>query len=271
LQKHNITQSNIRMQDTAGGSYELLTTVYTLPEQEEAAGTIVFLHDSLGCIALWRDFPEQLALAAGYHAFIYDRRGYGGSSSFAEKQREKDYMEQEAEVLMELLEHCGIKDPVLFGHSDGGTIALLAAAKYPGQIKAVITEGAHVFVEGITIDGIEQVMEQFEHSDLPLRLARYHGDKTQAVFDAWTKTWLADFYRDWNIEHFLPQITCPVYVVQGEADEFGTIRQVQSITGKVSGPADHFLIPNAGHSPHKQAAYFLIQKIVLFLEQQHLI
>lgn len=265
-----MTQSNIRMKDTAGGSYELHTTAFTLPEQEAAAGTMVFLHDSLGCIALWRDFPEQLALAAGYHAFLYDRRGYGGSSPFAEGQRGKDYMEQEAEVLMELLELCSIKDPVLFGHSDGGTIALLAAAKYPGKVKAVITEGAHVFVEAITLDGIEQVVEQFEYSDLPIRLVRYHGDKTQAIFDAWTKTWLADFYRDWNIEHYLPHITCPVYVIQGEADEFGSIRQVQSITRKVSGPAEHFLIPNAGHSPHKQSAYFLIQKIVLFFEQYQL-
>lgn len=271
MQPFIIRHNRVPMKDPGGVTYELDTTTYTLPGDIQAAGTMVFLHDSLGCTALWRDFPAQLALAAGYHAFIYDRRGYGSSSAFAAATRGKDYMEQEADLLMELLSCCGIKDPVLFGHSDGGTIALLAAAKYPGQIKAVITEGAHVFVEDITIDGIEQVMEQFEHSDLPLRLARYHGDKTQAVFDAWTKTWLADFYRDWNIEHFLPQITCPVYVVQGEADEFGSIRQVQSITGKVSGNTDHFLIPNAGHSPHKQTAYFLIQKIVLFLEQQHLI
>ncbi len=124
-------------------------------------------------------------------------------------------MEKEADVLADLLERCAIKAPILFGHSDGGTIALLAAAKYPASFKAVITEGAHVFVEDITIDGIERAEEQFAVTDLPGRLARYHGDKTQAVFEAWTRTWLADFYRDWNIEHCLPQISCPVFVIQG--------------------------------------------------------
>lgn len=259
------------MPDASGAAYEILVQTYTLPEGTEATGTMVFLHDSLGCIGLWRDFPEQLAMAAGYNAFVYDRRGYGGSSPFAAEPRQKDYMETEAHLLMELLDRCAVKNPILFGHSDGGTIALLAAAKYPDKIKAVITEGAHVFVEDITISGIEQVEEQFAFTDLPTRLARYHGDKTQAVFEAWSKTWLADFYRDWNIAHFLPQIVCPVYAIQGEADEFGSVLQVQSITGKVSGPSDRFMIPNAGHSPHKQSAYFLIQKVILFLEEHHLI
>lgn len=259
------------MRDSEGLAYELDTTTYTLPHTIATAGTLVFLHDSLGCTALWRDFPQELARAAGYNAFIYDRRGYGTSSPFSGKVRDKDYMEQEADVLATLLDACSIENPVLFGHSDGGTIALLAAAKYPTKIKAVLTEGAHVFVEDITLDGIEQVLEQFEHTDLPARLARYHGDKTQAVFDAWTQTWLADFYRDWNIENFLPQILCPVYVIQGEADEFGSIRQVQSITGKVSGPAASYMIPNAGHSPHKQGGLFMIQQILFFMEANKLL
>lgn len=257
------------LRDTAGIDYELETLTYTLTEGI-AAGTMVFLHDSLGCIQLWRDFPLQLARAASYNVFLYDRRGYGASSPFSGKPRTSDYMEQEAEVLITLLEQQGISNPVLFGHSDGGTIALLAAAKYPDRIKAILTEGAHVFVEEITLDGISHVAEQFAHTDLPQRLARYHGDKTQAVFDAWTKTWLADFYRDWNIEHFLPRISCPVYVIQGTADEFGSIDQVQSITGKVSGPAAAYMVPNAGHSPHKQSSLFLVQQVLLFLQEQGL-
>ncbi len=267
-QQYTFTAARTRLQDTEGHYYELETLTGALPEDHKPAGTMVFLHDSLGCIQLWRDFPAELARATGYDIFIYDRRGYGASDPFSGKARTKDYMEQEADVLMPLLEHHQIKDPILFGHSDGGTIALLAAAKYPDQVRAVITEGAHVFVEEITLDGIMQVTDQFAHTDLPQRLARYHGDKTTAVFEAWSKTWLAGFYRDWNIEHFLPLIICPLYVIQGTADEFGSIAQVQSITGKVSGPAASYMVPNAGHSPHKQSSVFLVQQVLLFLRDQ---
>lgn len=271
MQKHTIALHTLTLPDPSGATYNLQVKTYTLPETGQDPGTIVFLHDSLGCIALWRDFPEELAMAAGMNALVYDRRGYGASSPFDGTPRGKDYLEKESDVLLQLLEHYAITNPILFGHSDGGTIALLAAAKFPGKIKALVTEGAHVFVEDLTLDGIEQVAAQFGTTDLPARLARYHGDKTQAVFDAWAGTWLADSYRDWNIEHFLPRIICPAYVIQGEADEFGSILQVQSITSKVSAPSESYLIPNAGHSPHKQSAYFLIRKILLFFGQHHLI
>jgi len=235
---------------------------------EEATDTnIVFLHDSLGCIKLWRDFPVKLARSARTHALIYDRLGYGKSSPFAEDERPVNYLEAEVDILMEVLDKCEINNPILYGHSDGGTIALLAAAMYPESIKAVITEGAHVFVEEETLEGILQAKEKYRTTNLKERLEKYHGDKTQAMFDAWTETWLSPEYRDWNIEHFLPQITCPVLAIQGIEDEYGTLAQVQSIVNQVSGPAETYMVVNAGHSPHKQSEIWVINQCCDFLRR----
>lgn len=241
----------------------------TYETRENSKGTIVFLHDSLGSVSLWRQFPSMLGAAINHDVLLFDRRGYGLASPFPEGyQRQTDYMETEAELLIELLETCAVHHPILFGHSDGGTIALLAAAKYPQQIKAVITEGAHVFVEDLTLDGIERAQEQFSSTSLKERLEKYHGDKTQSMFEAWTGTWLSAAYRDWNIEHFLPQIVCPVLVIQGAEDEYGTLAQVDAIVGQVSGPAERCIVVNAGHSPHKQSELWLIERCYTFLEQQ---
>lgn len=216
--------------------------------------TIVFLHDSLGCIALWRDFPQRLGEATRCNVLVYDRRGYGQSNPFADEEREINYLEAEANVLTALLEALEIKEAILFGHSDGGSIALITAGKYPQQIRAMIVEGAHIFVEDVTLAGIRQAVETYQTADLKSRLTKYHGDKTERVFRAWTKTWLREDFRSWNIEHFLPAIQCPVLVMQGEKDEYGTLRQVEGITSQVSGPAWQFVVPEAGHTPHKEAA-----------------
>lgn len=240
-----------------------ISTIYKTVNRE--APTIVFLHDSLGCNELWRSFPDKLTQNTGTNLFMYDRRGYGQSSPFGNEPRKTGYMETEADLLMVVLEQCNIINPILFGHSDGGTIALLAAAKYPGGIKAVITEGAHVFVEDITLDGIETAQEHYASTDLKSRLAKYHGDKTQALFDAWTQTWLSPEYRSWNIEHFLPQIICPVMVIQGVEDEFGSERQVQAIATQVSGPSEIFMVTNARHTPHRQCEDWLVEKCCAFM------
>ncbi|RTQ49642.1 alpha/beta hydrolase [Hymenobacter gummosus] len=215
--------------------------------------TLVFLHDSLGCIRLWRDFPARLARATGCPVLVYDRRGYGQSDAFSAAPRTPGYLEAEAPVLRQLLSRCGIHRAILFGHSDGGSIALVAAAQYPGQIAAVVTEGAHVFVEDLTLAGIRAAQEQYRSTNLPERLARYHGPKTEAVFRAWADTWLAPGFRRWNIEGYLPRIQCPVLVLQGENDEYGTTAQVEAIASQVGGPARSVLLPGAAHSPHKEA------------------
>lgn len=229
--------------------------------------TIIFLHDSLGCIATWRDFPDALGEATGCNVLVYDRQGYGQSAPFAKAERTKDYLEEEADVLHEIINACGIAQALLFGHSDGGSIALIAAAKYPDKIKAVVTEGAHIFVEDVTLQGIRAAVETYRTTNLGQRLEKYHGDKTDAVFWAWAKTWLTDEYRSWNIEQFLPRITCPVLVIQGEQDEFGSMAQVDGIVHATSGTAEKLMIPRTGHSPHKEAREIVLERSVAFLRQ----
>ncbi|UYZ57863.1 alpha/beta fold hydrolase [Hymenobacter latericus] len=240
-----------------------------LPASPAAAPrpTLVFLHDSLGCIRLWRDFPARLAAATGCPALVYDRRGYGQSSAFADEARTNRYLEQEAPVLRQVLDACQLEQAILFGHSDGGSIALLAAALHPERVVGVITEGAHVFVEDLTLAGIRAAQQQYRSTNLPERLARYHGSKTDAVFRAWAGTWLAPAFRSWNIESYLPRVQCPLLVLQGEADEYGTAAQVQAIARQAGGPARSVLLPGAAHTPHKEAPTETLQLATDFVRQ----
>lgn len=228
--------------------------------------TLVFLHDSLGAITTWRDFPEQLGQAAGCDVLIYDRQGYGRSDHFGSERREADYMHKEARVLDELLGREGIGEAILFGHSDGGTIALLAAAMFPERIAAVITEGAHVFVEDITLAGIRAAERQYTTTDLPERLKKHHGDRTDALFHAWTRTWQAPFFRDWNITAQISAVRCPVLVLQGVDDGFGTEAQVDAIVKAVGETlARKYMVPGAAHTPHKEAPAITRELVVAFL------
>ena len=215
--------------------------------------TLVFLHDSLGCIELWRDLPNRLSEATQCNLLVYDRLGYGKSAPMPTYERPTNYKELEVNVLNDLLTTLKIDNAVLFGHSDGGTIALLTASKYPERIKAVICEAGHIFVEDITLKGIYEAMEAYKTTNLPERLAKYHGDKVETIFKAWAETWTHSDYRDWNIEHFLPNIVCPILFIQGEADEYGTLAQVEKTIAQVSGNAEKIIIPNIGHTPHKEA------------------
>ena len=214
--------------------------------------TIVFLHDSLGCIELWRDFPQKLATATECNLLIYDRLGYGKSAPLQTHVRPVNYLEQEADILYELLNTTGTQQAILFGHSDGGTIALLAASKYPKKIKAIISEAAHIFVEDITLKGISEAKKAYEQTDLPDRLKKYHADKVETLFKAWVETWTRADYRDWNVEHFLSGVVCPLLFIQGEADEYGTLNQVNKSIEQISGFAESYIISNAGHTPHKE-------------------
>jgi pimeloyl-ACP methyl ester carboxylesterase len=217
------------------------------------AHTLVFLHDSLGCITTWRDFPKELSNALGLDAVVYDRQGYGRSQPLGPEPRGLDYMHREADVLAMLLEELGIERAILFGHSDGGTIALLAAARHPQRIAAVITEGAHVFVEEVTLQGIELARRLYATTDLPARLQRHHGERTDALVQAWIGTWKAPFFRDWDITRDIAAVRCPVLVLQGLVDEYGTVAQVEAIAAAVGGPVRTQLIPGAAHTPHKEA------------------
>lgn len=215
--------------------------------------TLVFLHEGLGSIAQWRDFPAALCAATEQPGLIYDRWGFGGSDRL-ELPRPTDYLEIEAtRFLPEVLAACEVERPILIGHSDGGTIALLYAAAFPDRVAACITEAAHVFVEQVTLAGIRQAVEAWRTTGLPRRLERYHGAKAEAAFRGWAETWLSEDFRDWNIVAKLATLSCPLLVMQGADDEYGTADQVTAIAEAVSGPVQTFLLPDCGHTPHHQA------------------
>lgn len=218
----------------------------------------------MGCVELWRDFPERLAAVTQCNYLVYDRLGYGKSGPFKNPTRDKQYLEAEAAILHQLLVEHNLEKVILFGHSDGGSIALLTAALFPERIQALITEGAHVFVEEVTLEGIRAAQKAYTTTDLPQRLAKYHGANTDALVKAWTETWLSPAFRDWNLTAFLPQITCPALIIQGEDDEFGTPAQVEAIVAGCAGPTQAWMIPGVQHNPHKEVPEEVIKKIVVF-------
>jgi pimeloyl-ACP methyl ester carboxylesterase len=234
-------------------------------EREDLRPHLIFLHEGLGCITLWRDFPETLCRSTGCPGFVYDRKGYGTSKPF-EDDWPADYLHKEAlQYLPALLRAAGITETVLIGHSDGGSIALIAASTGDQSITGVITEAAHIFVEEVTLSGIRKAVKDFETGGLKEKLARYHKGHTEAVFYRWAKRWLAAEFSDWNIEKCLQGITCPVLALQGEEDEYGTPAQIEGIADLVSGPVDAVLIPECGHIPHLQARKRVLQEMTQFI------
>ena len=216
------------------------------------APTIVFLHEGLGSARMWRDFPERLAAESGCSALVYSRAGHGGSSPAAGP-RSVRYLHDEAlEVLPAVLARFGLEKVVLFGHSDGASMANLSAGTNPGSVRAIVLEAPHVFVEPVTVEGVRKVAGEYETSRLKERLGRHHGANAEPLFRAWAGIWLAPEFRAWNIEEHLPAILCPVLVVQGEDDPYGTLRQVEAIIGKVRGPASTLVLSDCGHSPHAE-------------------
>jgi pimeloyl-ACP methyl ester carboxylesterase len=232
---------------------------------DEGAPTLVFLHDSLGCTQLWRQFPAQLAARANYNLLIYDRIGYGKSDAMATWVRPNHYMSVEAEKLIKLLDQYAVSRPILFGHSDGGTIALLAAAQAPERFTTLIVEAAHIFVEPVTIAGIIAAERSYQTSNLPERLQKYHSDKVDFLFKAWTKTWTSSTFQDWNIEKELESITCPLLFIQGTKDEYGSLQQVTKTLTSVKGRQYKAILEGVGHTPHKEVPEEVIVLSLAFL------
>lgn len=228
---------------------------------------LIFLHDSLGCIELWRHFPEKLGALTGCNVIIYDRQGYGKSCGFSYAKRECDYLEIEADILIELMQLWKISDAFLYGHSDGGTIALITAAKYPEKIKGIITEGAHILVEEISLKGIRDAVKLYENGNLKEKLKKYHGDKTDAMFRAWTDTWTSPEFRDWSCEKILPGIKCPALIIQGENDEFGTFKQVEGIVNLSGGNCQKLIVHGARHTPHKEKSDVVLKHSAEFIRR----
>jgi len=214
-----------------------------------ASPTLVFLHEGLGSIRQWRDFPQKVVRATGYRALVYDRYGYGKSEVLGEARVGVEFMHDGAlNELPELLENLNIDDPVLIGHSDGASIALIHAGTY--RVRGVAVMAPHVFIEDICVDSIQKATNQFQTSDLAERLGKYHRN-ARKTFHLWADAWLDPEFKKWNIEEYLPRIKCPVLAIQGEDDEYGTMAQLDAIAAQVGGPCELLKLPGCGHSPHK--------------------
>lgn len=228
--------------------------------------TLVFLHEGLGSIGQWRDFPARIASATSLPALVYARYGYGRSDVLHEPLG-VDFMHREAlESLPELFATLGITNRILIGHSDGASIALIyAGAGY--RVHALVAMAPHVFVEDISIAGIAAAKLAFETGDLARKLARHHRDAAK-TFYGWNDVWLAPEFRGWNIERFLPAIQCPLLALQGFDDPYGTMAQVDTIARQVRGPVEVLKLEQCGHSPHKDQPESVVKAIVEFVERQ---
>ncbi|MFQ5938267.1 MAG: alpha/beta fold hydrolase, partial [Acidiferrobacterales bacterium] len=228
--------------------------------------TLVFLHEGLGCLGMWGNFPARVASDTNCGALVYSRSGYGDSTPL-ERPRTPRYLHQEAlHVLPEVLHTMGIERSVLIGHSDGASIALIYAGGTPAPATcALVLEAPHVFVEDITIEGVREAGGLYRSTDLSQKLARYHGDQTNAVFWSWYDTWLSAEFRDWNIEEYLSRINRPMLLIQGEDDEYGTQRQVEAIRSQVAAPAQLIMLPTCGHTPHHNQHEVTLTTMVGFI------
>jgi pimeloyl-ACP methyl ester carboxylesterase len=226
---------------------------------------VVFLHEGLGSTALWKDFPEQFCISHGFTGLVFSRYGYGHSTPRPAQERwPVSFMHAQAqEVLPAFFAALGVEKPWLFGHSDGGSIALLYAARFPGGVSGLVVAAPHIFVEDLTIDSIEQARQTYLSTDLRAKLARYHADPDSA-FWGWNNIWLDPAFRAWNIEDQLPLISCPVLAVQGADDEYGTPEQIRGIQRKAA-QTRLLIFPKCGHSPHKDQPEALIQEAAQFI------
>jgi len=227
----------------------------------------VFLHEGLGSVAMWRDFPQHLCDALGVRGLVYSRPGYGQSTPRdADEAWAPDFMHRQAhEVLPALLKALEVHEaPWLFGHSDGGSIALLFAARH--KTAGVMVMAPHIMVEEVSVDSIALAKEAYENTNLRGRLARYHAD-VDSAFWGWNRIWLSPDFRQWSIEQELSNITCPVLAIQGINDEYGSLAQIRNIQHHV--PHTELLeLDKCGHSPHRDQPQALTQACVHFFQTQ---
>lgn len=227
---------------------------------------LVFLHESLGNIDLWRAFPEKLARATGCDALIYNRLGYGQSSN-EPLPRPQDYLETAGHTwLPRLLDALDIENVVLVGHSDGGSIGLIAAAALGQRARALVTMAAHIYSDPLTRAGMDEMARRFRETDIRDRLRRYHGDRTDELFTAWQTVWRDEgFLAAMDFGPWLSDIRCPALIIQGENDEYGVPEQVTDIAAGIGASAEALFIEGAGHSPHLEKQDELVGILYDFL------
>lgn len=230
---------------------------------------LVFLHEGLGSVSMWKDWPEQACRAADCRGLVFSRYGYGQSTPRPlEQPRSADYLHIEAQyALPALFKALGLagERPVLFGHSDGGSIALLYAALYPERVKGIAVAAPHIFVEDVTLQGIRAAREVYLATDLKHKLGRYHRDP-DSVFWSWNDTWLKPEFRDWNIEALVTQIQCPILAIQGENDEYGTLEQIRGIK-RLAPHTELCIVADCGHIPQRDQPEKIIRELTGFMRR----
>jgi pimeloyl-ACP methyl ester carboxylesterase len=226
--------------------------------------TLVFLHDGLGCVSLWREFPDKLAKALGCPAVVYSRLGYGQSDALnagTHHRRNARFMHDEALMaLPALLDTLGVHNPVLIGHSDGASIALIHAAASARAVAGLVVMAPHVFVEAVTVKSIARIAETYELSDLRSRLAVHHAHVDDA-FRGWADIWLSPTFRSWSLGAEVQALQVPTLVIQGEDDEYGTLAQVDAITQAAPGPMTRCVLAACRHSPHRDQEKSVIEAV----------
>lgn len=225
---------------------------------------LVLLHEGLGSVSMWKDFPDELAAVTGHRVLVYSRYGHGASAGLGEPRR-VDYMHVEAlHVLPTVLAGLNIDRPVLIGHSDGASIAIIhAGGAHP--VAGMVLLAPHVFVENVTIDGIAAARRSFQTTGLADKLARYHDDP-QTMFYGWSDIWLSPEFRGWNIEAYVEAIGAPLLLIQGDDDAYGTLAQIDAITRRAAGPVEKLILAGCGHSPHVDRRQETIAAISAFVD-----
>jgi pimeloyl-ACP methyl ester carboxylesterase len=236
---------------------------YRIIGAQNRAPPLVLLHEGLGSVAMWRDFPDKLAARIGARALVYSRLGYGQSDRLASKRSVRFMHDEALETLPLLLDRLGIERPLLVGHSDGASIALIYAAAAGRGIDGLVLIAPHVFVEPVCLASIAAIRKVYRDGDLKARLAKYHAHVDDAFF-GWADVWLDPTFRTWSIEDLVPRVQAPMLLIQGLEDAYGTLAQLDRIEAAATAPTARRVLPECGHSPHRDAEATVIDAIAGF-------
>lgn len=253
-----IIEAEHRIESAAGHLYAKSWTPHVLNSRPP----IILFHDSLGCVALWRDFPRLLAHSLGRRVIAYDRLGFGRSDARTDTLK-RDFIAAEAEGFVPLLcEQLSIREFIACGHSVGGVMAVETGARFAERCEAVVTIAAQAFVEEKTLQGIRTAQQEFASAEALARLGKYHGDKTDWVLRAWIDTWLAPDFADWTLDAAIEKLRCPVLAIHGDRDEYGSLAHPHRIA---AARGSLHILPDTGHSPHRERPAAVMTAIQEFL------